>query len=90
MEDAKPGRRVGRDVDHEVEVAARAERAVGAADDHRTRLVVGADRLPDLRELAVHRPADRVQAALGAQRQPQDVLRGPVELERRKGVVVHP
>ncbi len=84
VEDAPPRLVVGRDLEHEVEVAARAERAVGAADEHRAGLVVVADRAPDRGELAVHRPADGVQPPGRGQRQPQHVRRRPVELEARK------
>ena len=52
VEDAQPWLVVGCDLEHEVEIAARAERAVGAAHDHGARLVVRADRLPDRCELA--------------------------------------
>ena len=38
-------------------------------------------------QLAVHRAADGIQLPGGAERQPQDVRRGPVELEARIGVV---
>ena len=84
MEDALPRVGVVGDREHEVEVAARAERAVGAADEDGARLLVLPDRLPDARELAVLRLAHGVEPPGRAQRQPQDPVLRPVEVERRK------
>ena len=73
VEDAPSRCRVVGDLEHEVEVAARAERAVGAADEHDARLVVLADRAPDRARArrASHprrRSAARARAASGGAR----------------------
>ena len=81
VEDAEPRLGVVGDREHEVEVAARAERAVRAADEHRPRLVVLPDRLPDARELAVLLLAHGVEPPGRAKRQPQNPLLRPVEVE---------
>src|SRR5207253_8704852 len=68
----------------QLEVPARAEGAVRAADDHRADLPLPADRRPDRRELAVHSGADGVQPPRRAQRDPKHAVRGPIELEGRE------
>ena len=84
VEDAQASIGVVGDREHEVEVAAGAERAVGAADEDGARLLVLPDRLPDPRELAVLRLAHGVEPPGRAKRQPQDPRLRPIEVERRE------
>ncbi len=84
VEDALPRLLVVGDAEHEVEVAARAERAVGAADEHGARLVVVADRVPHARELAVLHLAHGVEPTGRAEREPQDPVLEPLDVERRE------
>ena len=84
VEDAQPRVGVVGDREHEVEIAAGAERAVGPADEDGAGLLVLPDRLPDACELAVLRLAHGVEAARRAEREPQDSVLRPVEVERRE------
>ena len=63
VEDPLPRRRVLRDLEHQVEVAASAERPVGAAHDHRACLVVRRRSCCQTVPAPVHRAADSVQLA---------------------------
>src|SRR5204862_476486 len=63
-------------------------RPVGAAHDDDARVGVAVDRLPHRRELRVSLGVDRVELAGSPERDPQDPLLGPVELEARK-LAVH-
>ena len=68
----------------EIEVAARRERAAGAADDHGAGLGVGVDGAPHLGEVAVHGGVGRVEATLRLHRDHQDPVLGALEDEARK------
>jgi enoyl-CoA hydratase len=76
------------DVLDEIEVAARAEHAVGAADEDDARLRVCVDRLPYACELAVRVVPDGIELLRVAERDTEDRRLGPVELQARK-LVVH-
>ena len=79
-----------RDVGDEVEVSARAERAVGTAYDDHARCRIPVDGVPDLGQLAVSFGVDGVQLRGIAQRDAKDPLLRPVELETREiGVLGH-
>ncbi len=87
VEHAPPRLVVASHLIDEVEIAARAERAVRAANDHRANLTGASDRRPDCGEVAVHVCTDRVQTSCSAKREAEHAVSGPVELEGRKLVV---
>src|ERR1019366_5945080 len=69
----------------EIEIAARREGAAGTTDDHRARLRVAVDGAPDLRQVAVHGGAGRVEASLRLHGDDQDPVLGSIEDEAGKG-----